>query len=128
MVKLGINPSGSSVGVMGITFKDNCPDVRNSKVVDLIRELESWNIEVKVNDPWANSEEVLRQYNINLLSEREMVNLDALIFAVGHDEFREKKVSDLKKLCNVERAVIADLKSIYRKDELIAAGFDVFRL
>lgn len=128
MVRLGINLSGSSVGVMGITFKDNCPDVRNSKVVDLVQELESWNIEVKVNDPWANSEEVRREYNINLVCESEMVNLDAIIFAVGHEEFRKKQLSDLKKFCNADRAVIADLKSIYRKDDLIMAGFDVFRL
>ena len=128
MVQNGIDVSRSSVGVLGLTFKENCPDIRNSKVVDLIRELESWNVNVSVSDPWADPDEVMREYGLTLVDASLMEGLSAVVVAVGHNEFREMDVHDFCGMCVSAGAVFGDLKSIYRKSELADAGFDVFRL
>ena len=128
MLQNGIDVAQSKVGVLGLTFKENCPDIRNSKVVDLIRELESWNVTVSVSDTWANSDEVMHEYGIELVDVSQMQGLSALIIAVGHNEFREMDVGEFRKLCVSKRAVFGDLKSIFDKQSLRDAGFDVFRL
>lgn len=128
MLQNGIDVARSKVGVFGLTFKENCPDIRNSKVVDLIRELESWNVSVSVSDPWANSDEVMYEYGIKLVDPSRMQGLSALIIAVGHDEFRAMDVCDFRKLCPSKQAIIGDLKSIFDKQSLRDAGFHVFRL
>ena len=128
MLQNGTDVARSKVGVLGLTFKENCPDIRNSKVVDLIRELESWNVTVSVSDPWANSDEVMHEYAIELVDISKMQGLSAVIVAVGHDEFREMNVSEFSELCAIKGAVFGDLKSIYDKQSLCDAGFDVFRL
>ena len=128
MVQESIDIARSSVGIMGITFKDDCPDTRNSKVIDLIKELQSWNIKVKVTDPWADKREVAREYGIDLVNQNELSNLDALIVAVGHNQFRRLSVTDLQKICPRQGAIIGDLKSIFNKNDLQKAGFNIFRL
>ena len=128
MLQNGIDVPRSKVGVLGITFKDNCPDIRNSKVVDLIRELESWNVTVSVSDPWADPDEVMNEYGLTLVDTSLLDGLSAVIVAVGHNEFREMDVSEFRKSCVVNVAVFGDLKSIYDKQSLCDAGFDVFRL
>jgi UDP-N-acetyl-D-glucosamine/UDP-N-acetyl-D-galactosamine dehydrogenase len=128
MLQNGIDVARSNIGVFGLTFKENCPDVRNSKAVDLIRELESWNVTVSVSDPWANPDEVVREYGIKLVDASRMHGLSAVIIAVGHNEFREMDVGEFRKLCTTKRAVFGDLKSIFDKQCLLDAGFEVFRL
>jgi len=128
MLQGGLDVPRSTVGVFGITFKENCPDVRNSKVVDLIRELESWNVDVKVYDPWADKTEVQNEYEITLVDQDDMSNLSAVVVAVGHDQFRSMDLSDFRSMCPSLGAVFGDLKSLYSKDLLIEAGFKVFRL
>ena len=128
MLQNGIDVPRSKVGVLGITFKDNCPDIRNSKVVDLIRELESWNVTVSVSDPWADPDEVMNEYGLTLVDASLLDGLSAVIVAVGHNEFREMDVSEFRECCAVNGAVFGDLKSIYDKQSLCDAGFDVFRL
>ncbi|MDA9776199.1 nucleotide sugar dehydrogenase [Paracoccaceae bacterium] len=128
MLQNGVDVARSKVGVLGLTFKENCPDIRNSKVVDLIRELESWNVTVSVSDPWANSDEVMHEYAIELVDTSKMQGLSAVIVAVGHNEFREMDVSVFPKWCAANGAVFGDLKAIYDKQLLCDAGFDVFRL
>jgi len=128
MLQNGIDVARSKVGVLGLTFKENCPDIRNSKVVDLIRELESWNVTVSISDPWANSDEVMHEYALKLVDTSQMQGLSAVIVAVGHDEFRKMEVSEFSELCAGKGAVFGDLKSIYEKQSLRDAGFDVFRL
>lgn len=128
MLQNGIDVARSKVGVLGLTFKENCPDIRNSKVVDLIRELESWNVTVNISDPWADPAEVIQEYGLSLVDASQMQGLSAIIVAVGHDEFREMDMLELRKRCTTERAVFGDLKSIYDKQSLRDAGFDVFRL
>ena len=128
MLQNGIDVARSRVGVLGLTFKENCPDIRNSKVVDLIRELESWNVTVSVSDPWADPDEAMNEYGITMVDAALLEGLSAVIVAVGHDEFRELDVSELRKYCAANGAVFGDLKSIYDKQSLCDAGFDVFRL
>lgn len=128
MIRAGVNVAESRVGVMGITFKDNCPDVRNSKVVDLIVELASWNIDVRVCDPWADPVEVKQEYGITLVDQSEIGSVDALIFAVGHNEFRAMSVDNLTQIGAGKGSIIGDLKSIFDRTILRAAGFEVFKL
>jgi len=127
MIVNGINIKESTVGVMGITFKENCPDIRNTKVVDVVNELLSWGVNVVVEDPWANATELKKIYGIKL-DDINNKKVDSLIIAVGHNEFRSLTVNQLKDLCKGVKPVIADVKSIYNKEDLIAKGFSVFRL
>lgn len=128
MVKNGIDVSKSKVGVLGLTFKENCPDIRNSKVIDLIRELESWGIEAVVTDAWANPEEVYQEYQIKLSPIEQISQLDSLIVAVGHNEYRKLEPYQLKELCKTSNPVLGDIKSLYSKELALQAGFTVFRL
>ena len=129
MVKNGIDITRATVGVMGITFKENCPDIRNSKVVDLIEELHGWNINVVISDPWADPKEVKHEYGLDLGVIDDQNPVDSLIVAVGHHEYRNLESYTLKNYCRWgSQAVIADLKSLYNPKDLVDAGFSVFRL
>lgn len=129
MVQNGFNLASSTVGVMGITFKENCPDIRNSKVADLVRELQSWNINVVVADPWADPAEVEHEYGIKLGVIDADHKVDSLIVAVGHREYRELSAARLKSFCaDAARPVVGDLKSLFDRHALDAAGLTVFRL
>ena len=128
LLQRGVDVSRSSICVMGLTFKENCPDVRNSKAVELIREFESWNIDVKVVDPWADAEDVRLRYGIDLVEPGDVKGVAAIVVAVGHKEFREMEIDDFLSMCCGDRLVFGDLKSLFDKDELSSVGFDVFRL
>ena len=129
MAKNGIDITKATVGVMGVTFKENCPDIRNSKVVDLIEELRGWNINVVISDPWADPEEVSREYRFDLGVIDGNNPVDSLIVAVGHQEYRALGADELKNYCRWNsQAVLADLKSLYNPKDLADAGFSVFRL
>ena len=93
MIKSGIDVANSTVGVLGITFKENCPDVRNSKIIDVVSELKNWGVNVVVADPWADPLEVERTYGIKLGEISADQQVDSLIVAVGHDEFRDLLLS-----------------------------------
>ncbi|GAB3190203.1 Vi polysaccharide biosynthesis UDP-N-acetylglucosamine C-6 dehydrogenase TviB [Hydrogenophaga aquatica] len=127
MLKNGIDVARSTVGVMGITFKENCPDIRNSKVADLVKELQGWGANVVVTDPWANAEEVKHEYGICLGTIDESNKVDSLIVAVGHNEFRAMSPVQLKNLCGSEKPVLADVKALYNRHDALKAGFTVFR-
>ncbi len=128
MLKNGIDVPRSTVGVMGITFKDNCPDIRNSKVVDLIRELQQWGVKVIVTDPWADPIEVKHEYGIDLQVIDTSNPVDALVVAVGHEEFQKLSPNYLLECCKkISKPVIADIKSLYDRDSLVDVGFTVFR-
>lgn len=127
MLRNGIDVARSRVGVLGITFKENCPDIRNSKVADLVRELEQWGVQVVVADSWADADEVEHEYGIKLAGVNASVPVDSLVVAVGHDEYRQLQPEELRKLCRGERPVLADIKSLYNRHELAAHGFTVFR-
>lgn len=128
MLKNGLDVPRCRVGVLGITFKENCPDIRNSKVVDMVREFEAWGVQVVVTDPWANANEVAHEYGLGLSSVSSAMPVDALVVAVGHNEYRQQTPADLKALCRGERPVLADVKSLYSRHKATEAGFTVFRL
>ena len=128
MLRNGIAGARSTVGVMGVTFKENCPDIRNSKVMDLINELKLWNVNVIVTDAWANSAEVEHEYGIQLGTIDEHTTVDALVVAVGHNEYRQMAPQELRKFCRGEKPVLADVKALYDRRAATDAGFTVFRL
>ncbi len=128
MILNGIDIKKSTVGVMGITFKENCPDVRNTKIADIVYELRNWGVRVVVVDPWANQKELQEIYDIKLGEINSINQVDSLIVAVGHNEFRSKSPENLKSLCKGPNPVLVDVKSIYKKEDLLAQGFTVFRL
>lgn len=100
MIKADKPIKGSTVAVFGITFKENCPDIRNTKVVDAIKELEEYGINVKVVDPVADEEDLWSTYGIKLHNIEDIEDMDAIIFAVPHEEFKTIKLEDIKKLYN----------------------------
>lgn len=128
MLQNGIDVPRAKVGVLGITFKENCPDIRNSKIVDMISEFKQWGVEVVVSDPWADSQEVIDEYGIQLSDISELNQVDALVVAVGHNEFRELTAQQLKNLVRSDKPVLADVKSLFNREQLQSAGFTVFRL
>lgn len=128
MLQAGMDVPRCRVGVMGITFKENCPDIRNSKVVDLVRELEAWGGQVVVADPWANAEEVQHEYGLTLGSIDERNQVDALVVAVGHTEYRALTPELLRGYCRHAAPVLTDVKSLYNRHTAAEIGFTVFRL
>jgi len=109
MIKNDIKVNGAQILMLGITFKENCPDVRNTKVVDVIRALESYSTEVTVYDPWANPEEVKHEYGLTCLSALSAgAKYDAIMLAVAHHEFQVLDLETLKK----DNAVVYDVKGI----------------
>jgi UDP-N-acetyl-D-galactosamine dehydrogenase len=128
MLTNGIDVARSAVGVMGITFKENCPDIRNSKVVDLVRELELWNVRVIVSDPWADSEEVRSEYGIELGVIDSEHPVDSLVVAVGHQEYRNMCPPELRRVCRGPMPVLADVKGLYDRERAVASGWTLFRL
>jgi UDP-N-acetyl-D-galactosamine dehydrogenase len=127
MLQNGVDVARSTVGVLGITFKENCPDIRNSKVADLVKELQQWGAQVVVADPWADVQEVQHEYGIELGVIDAANKVDALVVAVGHREYRETSPAQLRALCRSEKPVLADIKALYNRFEASAAGFTVFR-
>ena len=127
MLRNGINVAKSKVGVMGITFKESCPDIRNSKVVDLIREFEAWGVGVVVVDPYADANEVMDEYDIKLSSIDDLHDLDSLVVAVGHKAYRDMKLTKLKGMLKSDKPVLADLKALYDRHEASALGLTLFR-
>ena len=133
MVKLmssrGIDLSRSTVGILGVTFKDNCPDIRNSKVFDLVTEFKSWGVSVLIQDPWAEPDEVLEEYGVGLVSSIETSSCDAVVVAVAHQQFIEMPPVELMAMCkDPKKAVLGDLKSVFERRTCEELGFDVFRL
>ena len=128
MLRNGIDVARSTVGIMGATFKENCPDIRNSKVVDLVREFAAWGVTVVITDAWADAAEFTHEYGLQFGVIDAQHPVDALVVAVGHTEYRELTPADLRQLCRGSQPVLADVKSIYNRHDLAAAGFTVFRL
>ncbi len=128
MLQNGLDAPRCRVGVLGITFKENCPDVRNSKVMDMVREFESWGLKVVVSDPVADPAEVQAAYGIALDTIDESHPVDVLVVAVGHSEYRAMTPAQLKTLVRGKQPVLADVKSLYDRHAAAALGFSVFRL
>ena len=106
MIKKGQKVDGAKVLVLGITFKENCPDIRNSRVIDVIEELKDYGVNITIQDPWADANEVKNEYGLDLVENTNLDNYDAVILAVAHDEFKKL---DLK---SNDQQVLFDIKSI----------------
>ncbi|WP_414659522.1 Vi polysaccharide biosynthesis UDP-N-acetylglucosamine C-6 dehydrogenase TviB [Acinetobacter courvalinii] len=128
MLQNGIDVPRAKVGVLGVTFKENCPDIRNSKVADLIKEFEAWGAQVVVADPWADAEEVKHEYGIELGQVNAEYPVDALVVAVGHSEFRNLSAAELKSYVRSNQPVLADVKGLFDRISMTEQGFTVFRL
>lgn len=128
MLKQGLDVVRSRIGVMGITFKENCPDVRNSKAIDIVKELEDHGANVLVSDPKADACEVREEYGITLRDISTTSPVDVLVVAVGHDEYRGMTPAELRRLVHGETPLLVDVKSLYDRHACAAAGFKVFRL
>ncbi|MDP3171790.1 MAG: nucleotide sugar dehydrogenase [Polaromonas sp.] len=128
MLKNGLDVPRCRVGVLGVTFKENCPDIRNSKVVDMVREFETWGVEVVVVDPMASAAEVRHEYGLELGQVDAAHPVDALVVAVGHNAYRNASPAELRSLCRGSQPVLADVKSLFDRQQAIDAGFTVFRL
>ncbi|HOA79826.1 MAG TPA: nucleotide sugar dehydrogenase [Defluviitaleaceae bacterium] len=143
MIKANIQINGSKVAIFGVTFKENCPDVRNTKVVDIIRELEEYGVSIFVVDPLVNNEELFREYGISLCNINEIRDMDAIIFAVPHEEFKSLKLERVKKMYRQnsnsynmnhvattmgQGIVLIDIKGLFDKKEAEELGFLYWRL
>ncbi len=131
LIDLGIDVKTAKVGCLGITFKEDCPDVRNSKVNDIITELNEYGIKPLVYDPVADISDTKKFYDIDLVSKDMLSNLDCLIIAVAHKEFRAMDSDDLDKLFkNIDnnKKLIVDVKGIRNKTELKTKGYKYWRL
>ena len=128
MLKNGVDVPRCRIGVLGITFKENCPDIRNSKVVDMVREFEAWGVNVVVADHWADKEVVFKEYGLEIGKIDAANPVDALVVAVGHNQYRNTTPAELRSFCRGEMPVLVDVKSLYNKRQVADAGFTVFRL
>jgi UDP-N-acetyl-D-glucosamine/UDP-N-acetyl-D-galactosamine dehydrogenase len=127
MIKAGFPVRGSDVIVLGPTFKENCPDIRNSRVIDVIRELESYGAIVNIHDPLANSAEAAHEYGVALKSWAELPVAHGMVAAVAHDQFNSFDIATIgKKLAR--GAVLADVKARADSSTLTALGFSVWHL
>ncbi|MNE88074.1 UDP-N-acetyl-D-glucosamine 6-dehydrogenase [compost metagenome] len=112
MIKKEIPVSGAELLMMGITFKENCPDVRNTKIVDVIAALKDYGIVVKIFDPWANPQEVLHEYELITTKTLPLEKFDVMVLGVAHKEFLELELDSLRK----ENSILYDVKGVLREN------------
>jgi UDP-N-acetyl-D-galactosamine dehydrogenase len=117
MIDNKIEVSGSRVLIMGLTFKENCPDIRNTKVIDIVKELQEYNVNVDIMDPWCNPLEAAREYGLEVSKTIEEGIYDSIVLAVAHDEFKAMGVKAIRKLGRVKH-VLYDLKCLLAKDDV----------
>ena len=117
MLKNRIHVEGANVLIMGLTFKENCPDLRNTKVIDIVKELKEYNVDADITDPWCSSEAAEREYGLTLTEVPEQGKYDAIILAVAHDDFKDLGVENIRKL-GKESHVLYDLKYLLSKVEV----------
>ena len=127
MIRAGFAIKGSRLGVLGLAFKENVPDLRNTRVIDIIRELESFDIEVLVCDPLADGAEAGRELGVNLVGIEEFNDLEGIILSVPHDAFLKKSAQEIKG-CLQEKGLFFDLKGGFSVQELEKAGLSCWRL
>ncbi|MBP7882007.1 MAG: nucleotide sugar dehydrogenase [Candidatus Methylopumilus sp.] len=130
MIQQGIDVSKARIGVLGMTFKENCPDIRNSKVIEIIRELQEYGVDVVVMDPHADAEEVRQEYGVTLqdITAIAQNQVDALILAVAHREYKALDAAHLRSLVRGDKPVLVDVKCIQPIEDLKSQGFALWRL
>lgn len=131
LIKADISIKNAKVGCLGITFKEDCPDARNSKINDILVELKEYGIKPIVCDPVADASDAEKFYGVNLVNIEELKDLDCLIIAVAHQEFKALSNEDLAKMFKDvpnDKKIIVDVKGVRQKDELLALGYKYWRL
>lgn len=129
MIKAKQEIDGARVAILGLTFKENVSDVRNTKVIDIINELQEYGVEVIVHDPLAEKDEVKSVFNINLVEKEELINLDAIVLAVPHKAYKEDySIEMLDEMYKSDTKVLIDIKSILDKKEYESKGYSYWSL
>lgn len=131
LVMAGKAPAKAKIVILGLTFKENCPDTRNSKVKDIVERLSEYTIEPLVVDPWANANEVKREYGIELTKLKDVQDVDCVVVAVAHEQFRAMELEKYDSLFGKKensQKVLIDVKSILPKDEVDKMGYHYWRL
>ena len=131
MIAVGQAPKKSKVVILGLTFKENCPDTRNSKVDDIVKMLNEYGIEPIVVDPWASERDAMHEYGITLTKMEDVSGADCVIVAVAHNEFKELTLNQIKALykeCADEEKVLIDVKGLYKVSDLESSGMKYWRL
>jgi len=127
LVENNVDPSKAKVGILGLAFKENCPDLRNTKVITIIENLKKYKCEIFVSDEYAKKDDALNQYGISLCEINEINRFDSIIVAVAHDKYTVLEISDWKKLLN-PNGVIMDVKSVYELGTFSKTNFNHWRL
>ena len=131
LVKAGKKVRDARLVILGLTFKENCPDIRNSKVADIIHRLQEYDIKPIVCDPWADKTESKREYGVDLVDLDQVGEADCLLFAVAHHQFKDLTHADLEKIYGAKadnEKVLIDVKNIFRQEDLRAWGYRYWRL
>ena len=132
LIKTGKTPIQAKVAILGLTFKEHTPDVRNSKVVDIVERLEEYGIHPVISDPWAEASEVEATYGLELTAFEDLKDLDAVVVAVAHNEFKTLTLDQVSQLfaasLEPSERVIVDVKSLWNKDDYLEAGYCYWRL
>jgi len=127
LIKADKKVKGARIGIMGVTFKANCPDVRNSKVLELIDELKEYDIETLVYDPVADIEELKHESKVKLSAKEKLTNLDAVIFAVAHNEFEDLAIEEIDGFF-LDKKIIIDVKTMFEQQDLEEKGYIYWNL
>ncbi|MCA9997607.1 MAG: nucleotide sugar dehydrogenase [Anaerolineales bacterium] len=128
LIAAGKQVQGARVAVLGLTFKENVPDLRNTRVIDIVRELQDYQVNVLVHDPCADADEARRLYGLTLSRLDMLTDIDALIVAVGHREYAALGAAGLAALCTVEKPVLVDVKGGFAAEDAAQLGFNYWRL
>lgn len=131
MIVAGQAPKKSKVVILGLTFKENCPDTRNSKVDDIIKQLKKYEINPIVVDPWASERDAMQEYGVELQTMEDAKDADCVIIAVAHNEFKAMNLTDIKALFKDgadDQKVLLDVKGLYKVSDLEASGMRWWRL
>ena len=131
MFEAGQAPKKSKVVILGLTFKENCPDTRNAKVDDIIKQLNKYGIEPVVVDPWASERDAVHEYGVTLTKIEDVADADCIIVAVAHNEFRALSLKDIKTMFKAApdaEKVLIDVKGLYNVNDLKASGMVWWRL
>ena len=131
MIEAGQAPKKSKVVILGLTFKENCPDTRNSKVDNIIKQLNTYGIEPVVVDPWASEKDAMHEYGVKLTKMENVADADCVIVAVAHNEFKAMHLDEIKKMYRDgadDKKVLIDVKGLYKVEDLKTSGMEWWRL
>ncbi len=128
LIEAGSSVKNARVGILGFTFKENVPDIRNTRIIDIVEELKEFGVVPLVYDPVADSQEVQEEYGFTLHSSEELTNLDALMLAVPHEVFKEITPEHIQSMFGQKPVTLLDIKSFWQRDSMHKAGFSLWRL